>query len=263
MSVVGDARRVIDTTRDRNVPFMAASFAHYALASLIPLLLVAVAVLSYVGAADAFIAAVRSSLSSGGATVLERVLAGSRGRGVAGAVGFVLALWSGLKVFRGLSTAFAEVYDTGSDPSLLQQVEDGVIVLGLVLLAFGLLAGTALALTFGSFPVPYPRLVGNLLAVVAVAVAFLPLYYVLPPVPVTVRHVLPGTVFAAVGIVVLQAAFTFYAGRAGRYAAYGILGAIVLFVLFLYFAGIVILVGAVLNVVLERPTPLATMHRRR
>lgn len=263
MSFADDARRVVGTTRDRNVPFMAASFAHYALASLVPLLLVALAALSYLGAAEAFVAAIRSYLSPSGATVLERALTGGSGRGVAGVAGFLLALWSGLKVFRGLSTAFAEVYDTKSDPSLVQQLKDGVVVFGLILLAFGLLATTGLALTFGSFRIPYPRLVGNVLAVVVVAVALLPLYYVLPPIPVTVRHALPGTVFAAVGVVLLQVAFTYYAGQASRYAAYGILGAILLFVLFLYFAGIVLLIGAVLNVVIERPTPRATMERRR
>jgi membrane protein len=242
---------------------MAASFAHYAFASLVPLLLLAMVALSYLGLAGAFVDLVRSSLSASGATLLERALTAERGRGIAGAAGLLLSLWSGLKVFRGLSTAFARVYDAGSDPSLFDELKDGVVVLGLVLLAFGLLAGTGLALAFVTFGVPYPRLVGNLLAVVAVAVALLPVYYVLPPVPVTLRHVLPGTAFAAVGVVLLQVGFTYYAGEASRYAAYGLLGAVLLFVLFLYFAGIVLLLGAVLNVAIERPTPRATLTKRR
>lgn len=263
MSLAEGARRVVETTRDRNVPFMAASFAHYAFASLVPLLILVLAVLSYLGLAGAFVGLVRSSLSSSGAAVLERVLTAQRGRGIAGVAGLLLALWSGLKVFRGLATAFAAVYDVGTHPSLLEELKDGVVVLGLALLAFVLLASTGFALTFVSFGIPYPRLVGNLLAVAVVTVLFVPVYYVLPPVPVTVGHALSGSVFAAVGVVLLQVAFTYYAGQASRYATYGFLGAVLLFVLFLYFAGIILLLGAVLNVVIQRPTPRATLQRRR
>ena len=90
------------------------------------------------------------------------------------------------------------------------------------------------------------------LVILALVVVFLPLYYVLPPVSVSVRHALPGTVFAAVGWVLLQVGFFYYTGSAGQYAAYGLLGAVLLFVTFLYLAGVVLLVGAVLNAVLDR-----------
>lgn len=260
MSLTTDARRIVATVRDRDVPFMAASFAHYALASLIPLLLVALALLSYVGMADAFADVLRQSLSSSGGQIVDRVLQVESGRGIAGAVGFLLSLWSGLKVFRGLSIAFAEVYDTTSEPSLIEQVKKGLLVLGLFLVAFALLAVTGVALATLSFGVPGERYLGNLIAVLALAAAFLPLYYVLPPVPVTVRHALPGTVIAAIGWVVLQVGFSYYAQSAGKYAAYGIIGALLLFVLFLYFGGIVILLGAVVNVVLSRDTPKATLR---
>lgn len=263
MSLTTDARRVVATVRDRNVPFMAASFAHYALASLIPLLLVALALLSYFGAAGALVDVLRQNLSSSGAQVVERILQAESGRGVAGGIGLVLALWSGLKVFRGLSTAFAQVYDTVSEPSLVEQVKKGLLVLGIFLLAFGLLATTGVVLATVNFEVPVPRLFGNLLAVLALVLAFLPLYYVLPPVPVTVRHALPGTLFAAVGWVLLQVGFSYYTQAAGKYAAYGIVGAILLFVLFLYFGGIVLLVGAVVNVVIDRATPKASLRTPR
>ena len=68
----------------------------------------------------------------------------------------------------------------------------------------------------------------------------------------TVGHALPGAVVAAVGWVLLQVGFYYYAGSASRYAAYGFLGAVLLFVTFLYLGAIVLLVGVVLNVALER-----------
>lgn len=263
MNIVEDARRVFDTARDREVPFKAASFAHYALASLVPLLIVVLAVFSYLGVADTFASMLQSRVPSNVGQILQRVLTAENGRGVAGLIGLLLALWSGLKVFRGLSVAFTDVYDVGADPTLFEKFRDGTIVLGLVLLAFGVLTATGIILRYASVPVPFPRLVGNVVAVIAILISLLPLFYVLPPVPVTVRQILPGATFAAVGWVLLLVAFTIYAGQAGKYAVYGFLGAILLFILFLYFGGIVLLVGAVINVVLERPTPLARLHRRR
>jgi membrane protein len=121
-----------------------------------------------------------------------------------------------------------------------------------VLLAGVVLPSTvAVSLSFVGFWAPYPTLLGDVLALVVLVPAFVPLYYVLPPTPVTVRHAIPGAVFAAVGWVLLQVAFFHYAGSAGRYAAYGFLGAVLLFVTFLYFGAIVLLAGVVLNLVVD------------
>lgn len=252
MSVVGTGRRVVHLFREEDVPFMSASIAYYAIASFVPLLLIALAVLSAMGATDVLVGALRQVLPESGATLLERVLSNSAGHGVAGGLGFLLALWSGSKVFRGLSVAFDELYSRESDLSLVEQLEKSLLTLGVLLVGVLLVAATGVALAFVSFPVRYPLLVGNLVAVLVLALAFLPVYYIMPPVSVTVRHVLPGTVVAAVGWVLLQVGFSYYAGSAGRYAAYGLLGAVLLFVTFVYLGAIVLLVGAVVNVALAR-----------
>jgi len=252
MTAVETGRSIVRRFREENVPFMAASIAYYAIASVVPLLAVALAVLSVFGATGLLIDALRSSLSPSGEEVLNRILTDTRGHGAVGVLGFLFALWSGGKVFRGLSIAFTEVYDSASEESLPVNVAKSLLVLGLLLGAAVLLSATSVLLTYVQFRVPYPALLGNLAALLALVVAFLPLYYVLPPVSVSVRHALPGTVFAAVGWVLLQVGFFYYAGTAGRYAAYGLLGAVLLFVTLLYLAGVVLLVGAVLNVVLAR-----------
>lgn len=262
MKVIDAAREVVRIAREDNLVFMAASVAFYAIASIVPLLTIALAVLSAFGATDLLIEALRSTLSPSGQEVLERVLSNTRGRAAAGVVGFLLALWSGMKVFRGLSIAFNEVYDVSSTRSVVDHLWKSLLVLGLLLGALVLLSTVSVALTYVRFGVPYPTLLGNLLALAVLALAFLPVYYVLPPVSVSVRHALPGTVVAAVGWVVLQVVFFYYSGSAGSYAAYGFLGAVLLFVTFLYFGAIVLLAGAVLNVVLEAgPTVTRTPTR--
>jgi membrane protein len=251
MSVADDAQSVVGFVRDKNVPFKAASITYYAIASFIPLLILALALLSVFGAVDLLVDVLRSNLSESGTKVLNNVLSNTRGRGVAGAFGLLLTLWSGIKVFRGLTVAFDELYEVTADLSLVEQVKKSLLVLAILSVAFALLSVTSVALTYVNFTVPYPALFGNALAVLVLAGAFLPLYYVLPPVSVSIGHALPGTITAAVGWVVLQVGFFYYTQNAGGYAAYGFFGAILLFLTFLYLAAIILLLGAVVNIVLD------------
>lgn len=252
MTVAGTGRTVVEIFREEDVPFLGASIAFYALASMVPLLLVALAVVSVVGLRETLIEALRSVLTASGSAVLDSVLADAGRHGVAGGLGFLFALWSGSKVFRGLSIAFEEIYTSESELSLLDQLKKSLLALGTLFLGFVFLSATSVALTFVEIPVPYPTLVGNVLAVLVLSVAFLPIFYIMPPVGVTVRHAIPGAVVAAVGWVLLQVGFYYYAGSASRYAAYGLLGAVLLFVTFLYLGAVVLLVGAAVNVALDR-----------
>lgn len=254
MAVVDTSRRAVRLFREENVPFRAASVAYYALASLVPLSVVALAVLSVLGTADVFVSVLAAYLSDSGERMLRDALTSTRGRGVAGAAGFLLALWGATKVFRGLSLAFAGLYRESSDVSLVGRLVRSAVVFGLLLSVLALLSVTAVALAYARPAVPHPVLVGAAAAALALVVVLLPVYYVLPPVSVTLRHALPGAVVAAVGLAALPVAFLAYVQFANRYAAYGALGAVVLFVTFLYVAGIVLLTGAVVNVVSEGRT---------
>lgn len=252
MSVIGTSRSVVDIVREEEVPFMAASIAYYAIASFVPLLILALALLSVVGAKQTLVDVLRSVLSTSGSEVLNSVLSEMSGHGVAGVVGGLLTLWSGSKVFRGLTVAFDEIYSRQSELSLLDQLKKSVLALFTLFLGFALLSALSVTLTFVEIPLQYPTLVGNVVAVVVLSGAFLPLFYIMPPVDVTTRHALPGAIVAAVGWVLLQIGFYYYAGSAGKYAAYGLLGALLLFITFLYLGAIVFLVGVVVNVALDR-----------
>lgn len=255
MSARESIRAVIRVVRKRDVTLMAAGVAHYALASFVPLIILTLALSTYFGGealVDAVLQRVGSVLSQSGQDLLRRALSGSAGRAGASAVSLLVTFWSGLKVFRGLSVAFSTVYGERASPSLLEQVRDGVLVVSLVVLALAAMVAVGFAAT--AVPLPYQRLIGTLALFVTLLVLFLPFYYVLPPVSVTVREILPGTVFAAIGWILLQVTFLFYTQRASKYAAYGFLGAILLFITWLYFGSILVLVGGVVNAVLRRRT---------
>ena len=255
MGVLTGVRRVVGVARDRNITFLAASVAYYAFVSLVPLLLLVLVVGNIVGG-EAFarlvVQRLESSLSSSGQEVLRTALTNSQGRTGAGVVGVLTLAWSALRLFRGLDLAFAEAYGTASDPSLIEQLVDGVVTVALLAVTAGLMVavGYVVGLPAVSEALPAPNVVGTLALFVGLVVGFLPLYYVLPPVDVSVREALPGAVFAGIGWLILQVGFRIYAANAADYQAYGILGAILLLVTWLYFAGILLLLGAVVNAVL-------------
>ena len=245
-------RAVVDLARDRNLTYLAAGIAYYAFVSIIPLMLLAVAVASFVGGqalADRVTSVVSQQLSSSGQQVVTQALTNTAGRGVASVIGFLALAWSALKLFRGLDLAFDEVYTDEADASLLEQVRDALVVIVGIALAIALVVAVGVALSVLPLRIPFVNVLGTLVLVAVLTVAFLPIYYVLPPVDVSVRGVLPGAAVAAVGWVILQIGFRIYAANAGRYAAYGVIGAVLLFVTWLYFASIVVLLGAAVNAV--------------
>jgi membrane protein len=261
MNVEDDARALADVARKNHLLFMGASVAYYAISSIIPLLTVALVILSMFGATDVLIGALESSVSGNAREILSQALSGSRGQAAAGVLGFGLALWSGIKVFRALSHAFNELYDISSTRTFVDHVWRSLVVLGVLLGGFALLSAVSVALSFGQFAIPYPTLLGNLATLVVLFLVLIPIFYVLPPTPVTVRHVLPGAALTSIGWV-LQLIFFYYAGAAGSYAAYGFLGAVLLFITFLYAGAVVLLAGVALNLVVDAgPTRTRTPTR--
>ena len=249
-------RSVIDLARDRNLTYLAAAIAYYAFVSVIPLLLVALAVASFVGGealADRVADMLSQQLSSSGQDVVTEAITGTSGRAGASVVGFAGLTWSALKLFRGLDKAFDEVYEDDIEASLLDQVKDALVVVVGIALAVGLVVAVGAALSMLNLQIPFINVLGTLLLVVVLTVAFLPIYYVLPPMDVSLKEVLPGAAVAAVGWVILQVGFRIYAANAGRYQAYGVIGAVLLFVTWLYFASIVVLLGAAVNAVRRGP----------
>lgn len=245
------ARAVVDGLQDRNVPFMAASIAYSAFLSLVPLIVLLFFLVSALG--DDALAAEVASLTEGflpesGQGLLEESIAGSVGTAGTSIIGLVALVWGSLKIFRGIDTAFSEIYDSAAESTLLTEVRDGLVVL--VGLGLALTAAVVATAAFGLFPdVPFLGLANPLLLVVGLTVAFLPMYYFFPNVDVTVREALPGAVVAAVGWAALQALFQVYVAVASESESAGAVGAILILLTWLYFGGMVLLVGAVVNAV--------------
>jgi len=256
-----EARRVVTETwreaRDQHVTFMAGSIAYHAFVSMLPLLLFLLVALSTIGN-EALTRRLTDLTGTFLTPYARRLLFDSLNAASAltglSVVGAITLLWGMSKIFLGLDVAFSQIYGVRERKSLLEQLESAAVVF----LALGLaVAVLAVAGAIGSLApdLPYRAVLNPLLLVAGLSVAFFPIYYVFPDVPVTPREVLPGVLFAAIGWATLEALFHGYVTVAGRYeAAYGTLGSVFLVLVWLYFGGLILLFGAVLNAVLAGRT---------
>ncbi|KYH26012.1 hypothetical protein HAPAU_11020 [Halalkalicoccus paucihalophilus] len=252
-NAVGIGRDVVEEVQENEATFLAASIAYYAFVSLIPLLLFTFVAVSAVGGqalANQILDRTSEFLAPAGQEAIEGAITGEAGRGGATIASSVVLLWSALKLFRGLDTAFSIVYDSGLDKSIVAQIANALIVfLSILLAVVGMLVlGTVYAILPA---IPFIGYVTPLFALIALSVVFLPMYYFMPDLDgMTVRDAIPGAVLAGAGWAALHSVFGLYASNAGQYEAYGVIGGILLLLTWLYIGGVLIILGAVLNSVL-------------
>ncbi|WP_338729510.1 YihY/virulence factor BrkB family protein [Haladaptatus sp. DJG-WS-42] len=243
------ARAVVHEIRTENITFMAGSIAYHAFVSLLPLLLLVTAVISTVGnqtLQEGFSRLMQAVLTEdAGDILITELQTGGSSTGVS-IIGLVVLVWGTLRIFRGLDTAFSDIYETEAENTFFDSLGDGLIVL--VAVALALLIGGWVETSLPEFGSPALRwVVQRGILVVGLSFAFFPMYYIFPDTDVSVREVLPGVGFAAVGLVVFETLFRLYTGGDES----SIIGGIIILLTWLYFSGLVILIGAAINAVLS------------
>jgi YihY family inner membrane protein len=245
------ARTVVREVQARDATLLAASIAYYAFVSLLPLLVLTAVVATVIGGTGlrtAVLALADRYLLPVGQGLVGEALANTTGRGGVTFVGLLLLLWSSLKLFRGIDTAFARIYGTPAR-DFLGSLRIGATVLAAV--GVGSFGGVVLVGVVALLRTPVALLAPLVFFVVLVAALF-PVYYLTPTADLAPREALPGTLFCAGGWTIFGTAFALYAAIAttsGQFALYGALGAILLLVTWFYLAGLVLLVGATINAV--------------
>jgi membrane protein len=243
-------RAIVHEVRTERITFMAGSIAYHAFVSLLPLLLLVLAVVSAIGRPGierGIIDLARATLTPGAADILVGELQ-TTSPGVS-LLGLVVLIWGTLRIFRGLDTAFSDIYESEARNTLVDQVRDGLVVFVCVAAAILVSAVLDQALSFGGTA---GWVAGRVVLVVGLGLAFLPMYYVFPDQEgMPVREVLPGVAFAAVGLTVFESAFRLYISTTADAASGDVLAGILVFLTWLYFSGLVLLVGVAINAVLS------------
>ena len=245
-SLTETARDVLAVSRRAQLPMLAAGLAYFAFTSLVPVVILGVIVVAALGG-EALIGQALSVTSAVlgdriGAAVTNAVFANEAGsRSVLLAV--VVMTWSAVRLFGSSDRAFAAIYEERKSRSPLTTVWNAVLVFATNLLAVGLLGAIAVLFVTRT---GFLSVLAPLVLMAALVVVFLPMFYVFPRADVTLRGVLPGTLFAAGTWSVASVALGVYAGTVGS-PAYGAAGALLLVLAWLYAGGLAILLGATLN----------------
>lgn len=250
-TVVGSTRLIGREVRRLHLPFIAASLAYYVFVSLLPVLLLLFVVASVLGGkplATSIADLAETYLTPSGQRLIVNAFENAADQTGVSLLSLAVLFWSLFRIFRSFSIAFTQIYDEQAGRSLFGQLRDAVVVslaLGVSLIAT-VVAGTVFVLFR---EIPYAGPVSSLALISWLALTLLPIYYVFPPITVSVREVVPGAITTAVGWASLEALFRIYLATTNQYQVYGIVGGVVLFVTWLYIGAFILLVGAVVNVV--------------
>lgn len=249
-------RAIVHETRTEKITFLAGSLAYHAFISLLPLLvlvLVAVTTFGSSGLVENYEAIVTSLLSPGGSETeaarlfLDELGAAGESSSIS-LVGGAVLLWGTMRIFRGLDTAFSDIYETEAENTFVDQLSDGIVVLVAFVAAIvvaGFLQGLVPtgSLGLGWRTLKFVFLVGGL------TLTLYPMYFVFPDTDVTFLEVLPGTLFAALGLASLEFLFRLYLDLSGSSGESGLIASVLVLLTWLYFTSLVVLEGVVLNAV--------------
>lgn len=237
---------------------LAAMVAYFALASIVPLVFLALAILGFFGRVDessALVTYLSDLLPSQSVDdIVGTVRAVQDNARRLGIVGGVFLLWSSLSLFSSLESAFNVVYGRPNRPFLHgKALALAYMVASLVVLFAGLVVGT-----FGfdvvrryAPDVVANQILGLALTVVVSALALfvflLSAYYRLTNARLTRREVLPGAILGAVALELALQALPAFVLLSGDILALRALGATFLLLIWLYVLANVIVFGAALN----------------
>jgi len=240
------ALAVARTSYDSEIQYPAATLAYYGFVALLPLLVILLAVVGDPLAGRLRSAALRF-LAPEAARLVSAALADSSGRFGATAFAVAVLAWSAANVAAGVRTVLDRV-EGRTDRSHWRRLGDAAAVLGS--LGVGLVAVVVASSGFALLPGRSAVAGGFAVLFAALALAFLPLYYVPSSAATSLASALPGALTAALGWTVLVAAIRFYAENAAAYAIYGVLSGIILVLTGLYAAAVLLLAGVVVNATL-------------
>jgi membrane protein len=177
-------------------------------------------------------------------------------RGGISLFGLIFLIWSALGVFSAISKGVSKAFSAATPRPFWQDKLIGLLLmtvtglLGVASVVIGIVTGivqSAAGEVVAGVPGGYLALslIGLLLPMLLIFVAFLVLYRVVPNRPVTVREVWPGAVAATLLWTILRIGFTYYATNIANYeTAFGPISAAISLLVFLYFASVIVLLGA-------------------
>lgn len=253
------SRRAIGGFLAHDALQLAGSMAYFGVLSVFQLLVLGIVVGSFFlgeGTARDFVVEQVSAGTPLDADLIEGVIdATIESRGAMTIISFGFLAWSGLGIFSALSNGISRVFENAPKRpfwkdkliGLLLMTLTGLLAIGSLVigLATGVIVQLADDVTGGAGGDTVVWLIGALLPIGLIFLAFWVIYKVVPNRPVSWGEVLPGAVVATGLWTVLRFGFTWYATNVANYeTAFGPISTAITLLVFLYFASVIVLLGA-------------------
>jgi len=255
---------LIKRFQENNVTLLAASQAYYYLLAIFPLLIVCFAIIPYFNInTDQAIEFINNVLPGEMASIFEENIVSlvETPRGGLLTVGIIGALWSASGGVNAFITASNEAYG----------VEETRNILVVRLISLGLTIGIILALIVAIFLPVFVNLFINIigsaigissemtliiqvirwtLSIIVLTAFLMLLYHFAPNKKFPFKHVLLGALIAGISWQLITVGFSIYIANYANYSAmYGSLGGIIILMIWFYLTGIILMVGALINVI--------------
>lgn len=254
--------RFVARFREERLSQVAASLAFTTLLGLVPLLAIALVVISHFELFSPLGEALRAFL-------LDNLLPDKAGKVIAGyaiqftqkagrltLAGSMLLVATAVLLLLSIDRVFNRIWQAGRPRSLVSRVLLYLAALALAPVAAGLVIAVStylLTVSVGLLNEPpwVNALLFELLAVALVAALFALLYYAVPNAVVRRRYAVFGGIVASIGLDLMRRVFGFYLAKMSTYTLiYGAFAAAPIFLVWLYLSWLVVLVGALATALL-------------
>jgi membrane protein len=246
---------------------LAAAVAYFAIFSIGPILLVAIAIAGFVFGEQAASGQIRQALSgtigSSGAQVVEGMIqaASSQGAGiVATVIGFVTLLLGAMGLFSNIRKALNIIWEApepkggGIGAAIMRNAGPFLMLVLVGLLLIAALAANSILAAARNFVgdlLPGAPILWQILTIAVslgiIVLMFAMVYKILPETLIDWKDVWVGAIITAILFVLGQVAISIYLGFSDVGSPYGAAGSLVVFLVWMYYSGLVFFFGAAIT----------------
>ncbi|WP_036833717.1 YihY/virulence factor BrkB family protein [Pontibacillus litoralis] len=261
------AKELIKEFQKDNVPILAAAQAYYYLLSIVPLLILVLAIVPYFNIdPDRAVQMITNSIpGETGAvfeeTIVDLVSVPKEGLLTFGIIGTIWTASSGMTAF---IKAANEAYNVEETRSFVK-----VKALS-VLLTLGMIVALGVALLLPVFGEVIIQLINRIISIpdsvmgglsfarwgisfVVMSTILILLYRFAPNKRLPYKHIFPGACVATVLWLLISLGFSYYISNFGNYSAtYGSLGGVIILMVWFFLIGLIFVIGAELNIIYHR-----------
>ncbi|HVW00345.1 MAG TPA: YihY/virulence factor BrkB family protein, partial [Planctomycetaceae bacterium] len=257
-------RQTFAEFNEDNVQGLAAEIAYYAIFSLAPMLVIAIAVVSMIfgpdiaqGRLDEQVQQLVGQRAAGAVKDLISNANTGGGGTLATVISVIILLFGATGVMVGLQQALNTAWGVEPDPNrgwrglIYDRLLALVMVLGVGVLLFASVILTTVLTAVGqavsewiAIPLPLTFVIGIVVSFLISMLLFAMIYKVLPDVQIGWKDVWMGSAITAVLFIIGKELIGLYLGRTGVSSAYGAAGSLVALLIWIYYSSIIFLLGA-------------------